>query len=116
MIIMLSPCNNATSQKTVWHRPHNCDIIPLAKLQVCSRVRPSAVFPSVCLSVCLPLCLPVCLSVGRFCISMVWQCHQLIDGTVELQRAWSVLMYVRALSSFLSVSLSILYNHHVVSL
>ena len=25
---------NATSQKTVWHRPHNCDIIPLAKLQV----------------------------------------------------------------------------------
>ncbi|KAK3781824.1 hypothetical protein RRG08_016946 [Elysia crispata] len=24
---------NATSQKTVWHRPHNCDIIPLAKLQ-----------------------------------------------------------------------------------
>ena len=26
---------NATSQKTVWHRPQNCDIIPLAKLQVC---------------------------------------------------------------------------------
>lgn len=25
---------NATSQKTVWHRPNNCDIIPLAKLQV----------------------------------------------------------------------------------
>lgn len=25
---------NATSQKTVWHRPPNCDIIPLAKLQV----------------------------------------------------------------------------------
>ena len=25
---------NATSQKTVWHRPQNCDIIPLAKLQV----------------------------------------------------------------------------------
>ncbi|XP_071444047.1 rho GTPase-activating protein 39 [Hetaerina americana] len=24
---------NAASQKTVWHRPHNCDIIPLAKLQ-----------------------------------------------------------------------------------
>lgn len=24
---------NATSQKTVWHRPPNCDIIPLAKLQ-----------------------------------------------------------------------------------
>ena len=24
---------NATSQKTVWHRPVNCDIIPLAKLQ-----------------------------------------------------------------------------------
>ena len=24
---------NATSQKTVWHRPTNCDIIPLAKLQ-----------------------------------------------------------------------------------
>lgn len=24
---------NATSQKTVWHRPQNCDIIPLAKLQ-----------------------------------------------------------------------------------
>ncbi|KAI5753459.1 hypothetical protein M8J77_000370 [Diaphorina citri] len=24
---------NATSQKTVWHRPSNCDIIPLAKLQ-----------------------------------------------------------------------------------
>ena len=24
---------NATSQKTVWHRPANCDIIPLAKLQ-----------------------------------------------------------------------------------
>lgn len=27
---------NATSQKTVWHRPNNCDIIPLAKLQVSS--------------------------------------------------------------------------------
>lgn len=25
---------NAISQKTVWHRPNNCDIIPLAKLQV----------------------------------------------------------------------------------
>jgi len=25
---------NATSQRTVWHRPQNCDIIPLAKLQV----------------------------------------------------------------------------------
>jgi len=25
---------NATSQKTVWHRPTDCDIIPLAKLQV----------------------------------------------------------------------------------
>lgn len=25
---------NAISQKTVWHRPSNCDIIPLAKLQV----------------------------------------------------------------------------------
>lgn len=24
---------NATSQKTVWHRPSDCDIIPLAKLQ-----------------------------------------------------------------------------------
>ncbi|XP_055585315.1 uncharacterized protein LOC129738155 [Uranotaenia lowii] len=24
---------NVASQKTVWHRPHNCDIIPLAKLQ-----------------------------------------------------------------------------------
>ena len=24
---------NATSQKTVWHRPAHCDIIPLAKLQ-----------------------------------------------------------------------------------
>ncbi|CAG2067469.1 unnamed protein product [Timema podura] len=24
---------NATSQKTVWHRPQSCDIIPLAKLQ-----------------------------------------------------------------------------------
>ena len=24
---------NATSQKTVWHRPADCDIIPLAKLQ-----------------------------------------------------------------------------------
>ncbi|KAK3102635.1 hypothetical protein FSP39_012790 [Pinctada imbricata] len=24
---------NATSQKTVWHRPQHCDIIPLAKLQ-----------------------------------------------------------------------------------
>ncbi|ESP02535.1 hypothetical protein LOTGIDRAFT_171934 [Lottia gigantea] len=24
---------NASSQKTVWHRPQNCDIIPLAKLQ-----------------------------------------------------------------------------------
>ncbi|XP_022242043.1 uncharacterized protein LOC106459788 isoform X1 [Limulus polyphemus] len=24
---------NASSQKTVWHRPENCDIIPLAKLQ-----------------------------------------------------------------------------------
>ena len=25
---------NAATQKTVWHRPSNCDIIPLAKLQV----------------------------------------------------------------------------------
>ena len=25
---------NASSQQTVWHRPQNCDIIPLAKLQV----------------------------------------------------------------------------------
>jgi Rho GTPase-activating protein 39 len=25
---------NASSQKTVWHRPQNGDIIPLAKLQV----------------------------------------------------------------------------------
>lgn len=25
---------NASTQKTVWHRPQNCDIIPLAKLQV----------------------------------------------------------------------------------
>ena len=25
---------NATNQQTVWHRPQNCDIIPLAKLQV----------------------------------------------------------------------------------
>ena len=25
---------NAASQRTVWHRPHDCDIIPLAKLQV----------------------------------------------------------------------------------
>uniref|UniRef100_A0A131Z4N5 Rho GTPase-activating protein 39 isoform n=1 Tax=Rhipicephalus appendiculatus TaxID=34631 RepID=A0A131Z4N5_RHIAP len=25
---------NASSQLTVWHRPKNCDIIPLAKLQV----------------------------------------------------------------------------------
>lgn len=25
---------NATTQITVWHRPENCDIIPLAKLQV----------------------------------------------------------------------------------
>jgi len=25
---------NAASQKTVWHRPANADIIPLAKLQV----------------------------------------------------------------------------------
>ena len=25
---------NAGSQKTVWHRPQNGDIIPLAKLQV----------------------------------------------------------------------------------
>uniref|UniRef100_A0A182THW2 WW domain-containing protein n=1 Tax=Anopheles melas TaxID=34690 RepID=A0A182THW2_9DIPT len=24
---------NVASQKTVWHRPQNCDIIPLAKLQ-----------------------------------------------------------------------------------
>lgn len=24
---------NATSQRTVWHKPQNCDIIPLAKLQ-----------------------------------------------------------------------------------
>ncbi|XP_071593079.1 LOW QUALITY PROTEIN: rho GTPase-activating protein 39-like [Heliangelus exortis] len=24
---------NATTQRTVWHRPQNCDIIPLAKLQ-----------------------------------------------------------------------------------
>ena len=29
---------NATSQKTVWHRPQNCDIIPLAKLQVSTKV------------------------------------------------------------------------------
>ena len=25
---------NEMLQKTVWHRPQNCDIIPLAKLQV----------------------------------------------------------------------------------
>ena len=25
---------NAATQRTVWHRPPNCDIIPLAKLQV----------------------------------------------------------------------------------
>jgi len=25
---------NAANQKTVWHRPTNADIIPLAKLQV----------------------------------------------------------------------------------
>jgi Rho GTPase-activating protein 39 len=25
---------NATTQQTAWHRPQNCDIIPLAKLQV----------------------------------------------------------------------------------
>ncbi|VDP14598.1 unnamed protein product [Soboliphyme baturini] len=25
---------NTTTQKTVWNRPQNCDIIPLAKLQV----------------------------------------------------------------------------------
>lgn len=24
---------SAASQRTVWHRPHDCDIIPLAKLQ-----------------------------------------------------------------------------------
>lgn len=30
---------NASSQKTVWHKPSNCDIIPLAKLQV-SGLRP----------------------------------------------------------------------------
>lgn len=24
---------NASSQKTVWHKPTDCDIIPLAKLQ-----------------------------------------------------------------------------------
>ena len=24
---------NASSQKTVWHKPGGCDIIPLAKLQ-----------------------------------------------------------------------------------
>ncbi|XP_076450484.1 uncharacterized protein LOC143286698 isoform X3 [Babylonia areolata] len=30
---------NATSQKTVWHRPQNCDIIPLAKLQQNTEVR-----------------------------------------------------------------------------
>lgn len=27
---------NASSQKTVWQKPHGCDIIPLAKLQVSS--------------------------------------------------------------------------------
>jgi hypothetical protein len=27
---------NARLQKTVWHRPDDCDIIPLAKLQVCA--------------------------------------------------------------------------------
>ena len=31
---------NATSQQTVWHRPANCDIIPLAKLQTLKQVRP----------------------------------------------------------------------------
>lgn len=30
---------NASSQKTVWHRPSNGDIIPLAKLQVRLSVR-----------------------------------------------------------------------------
>jgi len=28
---------NAANQKTVWHRPSNADIIPLAKLQVIFR-------------------------------------------------------------------------------
>jgi len=26
---------NALTQQTAWHRPQHCDIIPLAKLQVC---------------------------------------------------------------------------------
>jgi hypothetical protein len=30
---------NATSQQTVWHRPANCDIIPLAKLQTLKQVK-----------------------------------------------------------------------------
>ena len=42
---------NATSQKTVWHRPHNCDIIPLAKLQVGPRLCGSSLSSFVCLFV-----------------------------------------------------------------
>ncbi len=29
---------NATSQRTEWHKPQNCDIIPLAKLWVSSQI------------------------------------------------------------------------------
>lgn len=38
---------NAASQRTVWHRPTNCDIIPLAKLQVTLHERYRSAFSTV---------------------------------------------------------------------
>ncbi|XP_072569047.1 rho GTPase-activating protein 39-like [Paramormyrops kingsleyae] len=34
---------NSASQQTVWHRPHNCDIVPLAQLQAVKRSSESEV-------------------------------------------------------------------------
>lgn len=34
---------NSASQQTVWHRPHSCDIVPLAQLQAIKRSSESEV-------------------------------------------------------------------------
>lgn len=38
---------NASTQRTVWHRPHDCDIIPLAKLQTLKQNTETAPITSV---------------------------------------------------------------------
>ena len=50
---------NATSQKTVWHRPQNCDIIPLAKLQVGHRLLVPVEPPGGTMGISKPVSLPI---------------------------------------------------------